>query len=113
VNGVAKKHDKYFLSDFYCSDIAGTNLVLGNVPSTEAHVRELKRLGVGSVLSVQSRDEVEAQGVSQPLLESYFKKTGTMTFVHHPVSDKTETEFCEQLFQASVELNHLLSDPSF
>jgi hypothetical protein len=64
INGIMNKVEGNFLSGFFLSEIANSNLVIGPYPLYETDIEKIASTGVTKVLNLQTAIEVKQRGVN-------------------------------------------------
>jgi hypothetical protein len=63
INGILNKVEGNFLSGFFISEIANSNIVIGPYPLYEIDCAKIASTGVTQVLNLQTPEEVRQRGV--------------------------------------------------
>ncbi len=74
-------------------------------------IAELKRIGVTSVISMQTDEDLQHCGISPQELASAYSKSG-MSYVRLPVTDFDREELARSLPDAVAEIVRLLASPA-
>mmetsp|Transcript_14559 Transcript_14559/g.59021 ORF Transcript_14559/g.59021 Transcript_14559/m.59021 type:complete len:268 (-) Transcript_14559:4070-4873(-) len=84
------------------------DIVIGSYVQSRLDVDELKKLGVGAVLNLQTDEDISKRKVNLQLIEDCYRRNG-IEHVRYAIRDNDPQSFIDQGRNAAANLNRLLS----
>lgn len=101
LNGEVAMTNGSFLSGFFVSEIADSNIVVGPYPLYEIDVDQIVGRGVSAVINLQTKSEIQERGVDTQAINQIYRSKGIHTIVHNEIDDTTEESLSRGIFEAS------------
>lgn len=110
INGILNKVEGNFLSGFFLSEIANSNIVIGPYPLYEIDIDKIASTGVTQVLNLQTAIEVKQRGVDTEQMQLFYKAKGIKNIVSYPIDDSNQDSLHKGLLGAAEQLHKMYSN---